>query len=105
MSLTCGPLGVSETASAQEATSAKLKRCVYLQDRIDRYTQLRRAGGSAVRMEGWRKSRERHAEEYRELRCHRLGRKIRRIQEDSRRARDGHLTLGQRPPLPVIAGA
>lgn len=52
-------------------------RCVYLEKKINRYTRLRRAGGTAARMEGWRSARRRYADEYRERRCHRFGRRLR----------------------------
>lgn len=56
----------------------KLERCVYLNSKIERYTRLRRSGADAMRMESWRQSRERYATEFRDRRCHRYGRKLRR---------------------------
>jgi hypothetical protein len=47
-----------------------LERCRYLSAKIEHYTRLRRAGGSANRMESWRRSRARYEAEYRELRCY-----------------------------------
>lgn len=63
-----------------------LSRCVYLQQRIDRYTRLRRGGGTAARMEVWRQSRQRYQNEYRERRCHKRHSEIRRVIREAARA-------------------
>lgn len=80
--LTLAAASVADAARSQTEKFAridkKLERCVYLSKKLERYTRLRRAGGSAVRMESWRRTRERYASEFRELRCHRFGRALRK---------------------------
>ena len=44
--------GMTAPAGAQEAS---LAQCQALKDRVERYTALRRKGGSGSRMESWRK--------------------------------------------------
>ncbi|MEE4279451.1 MAG: hypothetical protein V2I82_13365 [Halieaceae bacterium] len=53
-----------------------LERCRYLHQRIEQFTDRRRAGGNAAQMERWRKARERYEVEYRERRCYRFGSRL-----------------------------
>lgn len=73
----------SATTHSLPKAKAALARCVYLKKKIHRYTQLRRSGGSAARMESWRTSRRRYADEYREKRCDRYGRQLREAMRSS----------------------
>lgn len=56
------PLAVAQSGSVQE--------CQRLQDRIDKYTRLRRKGGSASQMDTWKRERTRAEEAFRQLDCH-----------------------------------
>ncbi len=46
-----------------------LKECQKIKDRIERYTNLRRAGGSGRQMSGWQKKRNYYKEQYSEKDC------------------------------------
>jgi len=56
--------------------SGSLQECQVLKDRIDRYTDLRRGGGTASKMDAWKRSRTRAEEEFRELDCHWYGSRL-----------------------------
>ena len=55
----------------------ELKQCQALQDRIKRYTALRRKGGSTSKMEGWRKQLRSAEEKFREQGCRAYRRELR----------------------------
>ncbi|WP_439102769.1 hypothetical protein [Congregibacter sp.] len=55
-----------------------LQRCVYLSEKIEHYTRLRRKGGSNARMASWRKSRTRYEEEFQAAGCRKFSRQLRR---------------------------
>ena len=55
------------------------EQCRRLEERIDRYTELRRAGGSAAQMASWKRSRSEAKAAYREYNCHRRGSRMIRI--------------------------
>jgi hypothetical protein len=55
------------------------EQCRRLQERIERYTELRRSGGTAAQMASWRRSRSEAEAAYRDYNCHRQGRKMIRI--------------------------
>lgn len=57
-------------------SQASLSQCQYLKDQVDYYTELRRKGGSARRMEYWRDQRREYQEEYDKLKCHFWRRKL-----------------------------
>lgn len=63
--LLLAPAAVPPTA----AQDASLEQCQSLNDRIERYTALRRKGGSASKMEGWKKQLRRAEEKFREKGC------------------------------------
>ncbi|MHA7816033.1 MAG: hypothetical protein ACX93N_06120 [Pseudohaliea sp.] len=63
-------------ATALEA-EADLATCKRWHQRIERYTRLRRGGGSAVQMERWRQARAAYEAKFRAARCHRWGRQLR----------------------------
>lgn len=65
---------MAPTADAQEAS---LEQCQALKDRIERYTALRRKGGSAARMEGWRKQLRSAEEKFSEKGCRAYRRELR----------------------------
>ena len=60
-------------ADAQELSLAK---CQGLKDKIEKYSKLRRGGGSASQMESWKKSRRIYEDKYRDGDCHKYGNKI-----------------------------
>ncbi|MFT4767885.1 MAG: hypothetical protein ACI8RN_001015 [Glaciecola sp.] len=64
--------------SVASKPSQVFERCVYLSNKIEHYTQLRRRGGSYTRMESWRKSRSRYEEEFHVLRCRKFSHQLRR---------------------------
>ncbi|WOJ95191.1 hypothetical protein R0135_08455 [Congregibacter variabilis] len=64
--------------SAASKNSKTLERCFYLQEKIERYTHLRRGGGSHTQMASWRKSRSRYEDEFRALRCSKFSHQLRR---------------------------
>lgn len=55
------------------------EQCRRLEERIARYTELRRAGGSGAQMASWKRSRSEAEAAYRNYNCHRQGRKMIRI--------------------------
>ena len=59
------------------ARDASLEQCQALKDRIERYTALRRKGGSTSKMEGWRKQLRSAEEKFREKGCHAYRRELR----------------------------
>ncbi len=59
------------------AQDASLEQCQALKDRIERYTALRRKGGSTSKMESWRKQLRRAEEKFREQRCRAHRRELR----------------------------
>ena len=67
--------GPTDTA-AGPGVDDDLERCRWLHARIAHYTRLRRAGGSGVQMERWRRARQSHEAEYRQKRCHRYGSRL-----------------------------
>ena len=67
----------TQTSLATDPDKA-LERCVYLSDKIEHYTRLRRKGGSTARMASWRKSRTRYEEEFHAAGCRKFSRQLRR---------------------------
>lgn len=55
-----------------------LEECQRLKERIDYYTELRRAGGGASQMEVWEQGRETAENTFRTYRCSKYGRKLRK---------------------------
>ena len=47
--------------------------CQQLQDRIEKYTSLRRSGGSARQMESWKRSRKYYEDRFRKGDCYKFG--------------------------------
>lgn len=68
---------LSLPSGANSASDEAFQRCRVLHGQIDRYTRLRRAGGSSVQMERWRQTRQKYEAEYRAKRCYRFGRRLR----------------------------
>ena len=56
----------TEAAFAQQTS---LQHCQKLKDGIDRYTQLRKSGGSGDQMDAWKRSRRDLEKQFRGLRC------------------------------------
>jgi len=59
-------LGVSPLVSAQDHS---LEKCQKLKDKIDHYTNQRRAGGSASRMDKWKRARTQKQQAFNEHNC------------------------------------
>jgi len=57
------------TALPAGAEEASLAQCQALKDRVDRYTALRRHGGTASQMEGWKQQLRRAEAKFREKEC------------------------------------
>jgi hypothetical protein len=51
------------------ADDISLDQCQKLKDKIDHYANLRRAGGSASRMDSWKRSRRKKQEVFNEKEC------------------------------------
>jgi len=66
------------TAVPADAGEASLEECRALKDRIDRYTSLRRMGGSASQMNGWKKQLRKYEARFRDLDCSEFRRELRR---------------------------
>ena len=60
---------VYSMASPGSAEQATLARCQAIKDKIDHYTQLRRAGGSAAKMDRWKRARRANEEAFDRQRC------------------------------------
>ncbi|MCB1843286.1 MAG: hypothetical protein KDI09_10020 [Halioglobus sp.] len=69
-------LALPTGAQAQD-DEARLKECRKLHERIKHYTGLRRKGGSAARMESWKKQLRKHEARFRELDCSDFRRELR----------------------------
>ena len=59
------------------AAKASLETCQQLHDRVEYYTDLRRSGGSARKMESWKQQRDRYKEKYSDYHCDRYRNRIR----------------------------
>ena len=59
------------------AQTASLEKCRSLQERIERYTRLRRKGGSASQMDSWKRQLRKSEEQFREYGCREFGRELR----------------------------
>ncbi|MEP1469726.1 MAG: hypothetical protein ABJK25_02020 [Halieaceae bacterium] len=68
----CLPMGAT-TASAQ---SASLQQCQQYKDQIERYTSLRRNGGSGKQMDAWKRSRRDSEKAYSNHYCWRYRRQL-----------------------------
>lgn len=73
-------LAVGSPVSAAQSRDERLQECRVLYARIDHFTQLRRAGGSAQRMATWKSSLRRVEKDFRERRCHRFSSRYLRSQ-------------------------
>lgn len=60
-----------------QSDEARLKECRKLNERIEHYTSLRRRGGSASRMEGWKKQLRKHEARFRDIDCSDFRRELR----------------------------
>jgi hypothetical protein len=67
----------SVTAPTAAAQDASLEQCQALKDRIERYTALRRKGGSTRQMEGWKKQLRSAEEQFRDKDCRAYRRELR----------------------------
>jgi hypothetical protein len=64
---------LSAPGSAEQST---LAQCQAIKNKIDHYTQLRRAGGSAAKMDRWKRSRRAKEEAFDRQRCRRYRREL-----------------------------
>ena len=62
--------------SSVQAQEMTLQSCQYLQDEIDRYTKLRKRGGSSQEMEYWRQQRNVLKDKFAKHKCSVWGRKL-----------------------------
>jgi hypothetical protein len=72
-------VGLAFTAIAAvpaQAQTESVQQCQALKDRIDHYNRLRRGGGSASQMEGWKMQRRKNETKFRRAECGRYGKKI-----------------------------
>ncbi len=56
-------------SQALAGSQGTLRQCQKVKDKIDYYTDLRRAGGSSKSMEKWKQKRDHYHERYGVLRC------------------------------------
>jgi hypothetical protein len=61
-----------------QAEADSLAACKRMRAQIERYDSLRRHGGSITQMESWRKSRANQEEKYRNARCKKYGKAVRK---------------------------
>jgi hypothetical protein len=66
-------IGIPPAANSQ---TASLEKCQALKDRIENYTRLRRAGGSAHQMETWKEQLRRCEDRFHEYGCRKYRRKL-----------------------------
>ena len=59
------------------AKPANLEKCQVIKDRIERYTGLRRKGGSAGQMQQWKEQLRANEDEFRRMNCKDHRRKLR----------------------------
>ncbi|MEM0952835.1 MAG: hypothetical protein AAGI24_01740 [Pseudomonadota bacterium] len=59
------------------AKKPDLEQCLAIRENINKYSELRRNGGSAEDMEVWKRARSQHEQEFRALRCRKLGKAVR----------------------------
>lgn len=60
------------------AQDASLQQCQKWHSQIERYTDLRRAGGKAQQMEGWKRQRKVYEDKFKDARCRRHGKQVRK---------------------------
>ncbi len=77
MSLLIVSLITVSPAPVEAREQASLETCIALTKKIERYTRLRRGGGTAQQMERWRDARRGYEDKFTNLRCRRFGRKLR----------------------------
>lgn len=63
-------------SSAPAAETASIAQCQTLKDRIERYTNQRRKGGSAIQMQKWKEQMRVAEVQFRRLECKDLRRKL-----------------------------
>ena len=59
----------SSSSVLAQTPDISLKSCQYWKDKSEYYLDLRRSGGSAKQMEGWKKSRRKYNQAFRDNRC------------------------------------
>ena len=68
---------IAATTLPASAQTVSLAQCKALHDRIDHYTVLRRKGGSASAMAGWKKQLRRYEADFRRFDCLHYGSELR----------------------------
>ena len=63
-------------ATSASAQDLPLEECQKIQDKIYYYNDLRKKGGSAERMEEWKREREIYKDKFRDNHCRKYGKKI-----------------------------
>jgi len=59
-------------SQANSADEPRLRSCQKLKQAIERYTDKRRAGGSAAQMDSWKRARQQKKNEWDRLKCRHL---------------------------------
>lgn len=68
-------LVLSASGHAQEV---ELSQCKKWDSKIDHLTDLRRSGGRAQQMEGWKRQRDAYERKFKDANCRKYGRKLRK---------------------------
>lgn len=76
------PIGVAITlvilSTDAVAQDVSLQQCKSWYNKIEHITDLRRAGGSAKRMDSWKRQRRAYEDKFKEANCRRYGKKVRK---------------------------
>jgi hypothetical protein len=75
--LTALTLTLGGALPAWAGKAGSLDECLKLRKSIDTFSELRRQGGTAEDMDGWKRARDEAQQAFRDLRCRRHGRKVR----------------------------
>jgi len=59
-------------ASTKQSDIQNIEKCKKINEKIEHYTNLRRAGGTAKQMNGWLKKRNQYREKYSNHKCSKL---------------------------------
>ncbi len=70
-------LAAGSTSSFAQEASASIETCRQLQEKIQRLDALRKGGGSAQRMDQWKRQRQSYKDEFDALRCRHWGNRLR----------------------------
>ena len=60
---------LTSSSALAQTPDISLKSCQYWKDKSEYYLELRRSGGSAKKMDSWKKSRRKYNQAFRDNRC------------------------------------